>query len=96
VPSNTGGSDEGFIRDDVNGTVYVGEGCWGAPLRSNNDDKNWTRNSGQFNHVNWIFIDQNNVEARKIEVDNSTSSGVNTDATRFATPNGLSIWNPSN
>ena len=96
VPSNTSGSDEGFIRDDVNGTVYVGEGCWGAPLRSNNDDKNWTRNSGQFNHVNWIFIDQNNVEARKIEVDNSTSSGVNTDATRFATPNGLSIWNPSN
>ena len=27
VPSNGAGSDNGFIRDDVNGTVYVGEGC---------------------------------------------------------------------
>lgn len=96
VPSNASGSDEGFIRDDINGTVYVGEGCWGAPLRSNNDDKNWTRNSGQFNHVNWIHIDQNNVEARKIKVDNAPQVGANADSTRFSLPSNIDIWNPSN
>ena len=96
VPSSAAGSDEGFIQDNVNGSVYVGEGCWGAPLRSNNDDKNWTRNSGMFNHVNWIFIDQNNVEARKVKVDNASQVGSNTDATRFSTPANTDIWNPSN
>ncbi len=25
--------DEGFIRDEATGTVYIGEGGWGAPLR---------------------------------------------------------------
>ena len=36
-PSTATGSDEGFIQDDVAGTVYIGEGCWGAPLRSADD-----------------------------------------------------------
>ena len=38
-PSREPGSDEGFIQDDARGTVYIGEGCWGAPLRRNDDDK---------------------------------------------------------
>ena len=42
-PFHGSGSDEGFVRDDEMGTVYIGEGCWGAPIRRNNDDKKWTR-----------------------------------------------------
>ena len=38
-PSTGSGSDEGFVRDDSNGTVYAGEGCWGAPSRSNDENK---------------------------------------------------------
>lgn len=96
VPSTASGNDMGFIRDDVNGSVYVGEGCWGAPLRSNNDDKSWTRNSGMFNHFNWVFVDQNKIEVRTINVDNATSVGSVSDANIFLPPTNLNIWTPSN
>ncbi|BDD05217.1 hypothetical protein AUTU_27000 [Aureibacter tunicatorum] len=96
VPSSGSGSDEGFIRDDANGTVYAGEGCWGAPLRSNNDDKNWTRNSGRFNQFKWIFVDKDRIEVRTIQVDNATSVGSVSDNDIFTAPSNLNIWNPSN
>lgn len=95
-PSTSGGNDEGFIRDDNTGTVYVGEGCWGAPLRTNDDNKNWTRNSGKFNQFKWIFVDQNQVEVRTIKVDNADQVGQTTNANPFSIPSNLDIWNPSN
>lgn len=48
-PSTKKGSEEGFVREDKKGTVYVGEGCWGAPLRPSDDAKSWTRDHGSFN-----------------------------------------------
>ena len=97
IKASTGaGSDEGFIRDDNDGTVYVGEGCWGAPLRNNDDDKTWTRNSGMFNQVKWIFIDQVQIEVRTILTDNAMTVGVVDDNDIFSPPNNLNIWNPSN
>jgi hypothetical protein len=47
-PDNGLGSEEGFKRDSK-GTVYIEEGGWGAPLRSNNDNKDWTMASDSFN-----------------------------------------------
>jgi hypothetical protein len=96
VPSTAAGNDMGFVRDDANGSVYVGEGCWGAPLRSNNDDKSWTRNSGMFNHFNWVFIDQTKIEVRTINVDNASSVSSVSDANIFSPPANLNIWTPSN
>lgn len=96
VPSTGSGSDEGFVRDDANGTVYVGEGCWGAPLRQADDNKTWTRNSGMFNHFNWIFVDQNKIEIRTVNIDNAPSVGTLTDASIFTMPSGINIWTPSN
>lgn len=95
-PSNEPGSDEGFIRDDEKGTVYVGEGCWGAPLREANDDKSWTRNSGSFNSFNWIFVDADKLEIRTVMTDVSEGVGELTDNNLFTQPVGLSIWRPSN
>lgn len=95
VPTTGSGNDMGFVRDDANGSVYVGEGCWGAPLRTNNDDKSWTRASGMFNQFKWIFIDQGSIEIRTIKVDNASSVGSVTDASRFLAPANLDIWNPS-
>ena len=95
-PSTGSGSDEGFVRDDANGTVYVGEGCWGAPLRGNNDSKAWTRNSGMFNQFKWIFVDRNRIECRTIKVDNADRVGTVSDADIFAAPSNLDIWSPSN
>ncbi len=95
-PSREKGSDEGFIRDDIKGTVYVGEGCWGAPLRRNNDDKNWTRNSGSFNQFKWIFIDQNRIEIRTVKTDCSEAVSAIDPQNIFSIPSGLELWNPSN
>ncbi len=95
-PSSTGGSDEGFVRDDENGTVYAGEGCWGAPLRSNNDNKAWTRNSAMFNQFKWIFVDQAKIEVRTIKVDNANQVGEVSNGNRFVAPTNLDVWNPSN
>lgn len=95
-PSREAGSEEGFIRDDERGTVYLGEGGWGAPLRVNNDDKSWTRNSGSFNQFKWIFVDQYHIEVRTIRTKGAANVGEVDDSNRFTPPNFLSIWSPSN
>jgi acid phosphatase type 7 len=93
-PDNGPGSDQGFIRDDAAGTVYVGEGCWGAPLRENNDDKSWTRASGSFNQFNWIFIDREKIEVRTIQTDGAERVGEVRRENIFLSPIGLSVWSP--
>ena len=95
-PSKEPGSDHGFIRDDVNGTVYVGEGCWGAPLRRANDRKSWTRDTDSFNQFKWIVVDYDGIEVRTIKTDNAESVGYCTEETRFSAPSGIDIWHPEN
>ncbi len=96
VPSNKKGSFEGFIRDDEHGTVYVGEGCWGAPLRKNNDDKPWTRASGSFNQFKLIFVSKNGMEVRTIQTDNAESVGAVTPPNKFSLPLRTKVWSPKN
>lgn len=91
-PSREPGSDEGFIRDDEKGTVYIGEGCWGAPIRKNNDDKSWTKASGSFNQFKWIFVDQHSVEVRTIKTDNADQVGYINCEDRFYPPMNLDVW----
>jgi hypothetical protein len=93
-PSREAGSDEGFIRDDENGTVYIGEGCWGAPLRDADDPKSWTRATGSFNQFKWIFVDQEKIEVRTIRTDGARSVAEVRDRDIFEPPVGLVIWNP--
>lgn len=95
-PSRAPGSQQGFIRDDVNGTVYVGEGCWGAPLRSANDEKSWTRNSGSFNQFKWIHVDRAGIEVRTVKIEDSSRVPQLNDDDRFRKPSGLQLWQPSN
>ncbi|TDQ28551.1 Ig-like domain-containing protein [Tenacibaculum caenipelagi] len=96
-PCSSGSNcDEGFVRDDVNGTIYVGEGCWGAPLRSSDDSKNWTRNASTFNQFKWIFVEESKIEVRTIKVDNASSVGAVSNQNPFTIPSNLDIWTPSN
>ncbi len=46
----------GFSRDDRHGTLFVGEGGWGAYPRKNDDDKPWTLVSGSYNQFKWIHV----------------------------------------
>jgi len=91
-PSFAEGSYEGFIRDDETGTVYVGEGCWGAPIRSSNDVKPWTKESGKFNQFKWSFFDQDKVEVRTVKVDNADSVEDLSLENRFEMPIGIDLW----
>ena len=95
VPCRSSESDDGFIRDDVNGTVYAGEGCWGAPLRTNDDSKKWTRATGRFNQFKWIHINASKIEIRTINVNNANLVEQINDHDIFAIPSNLDIWNPS-
>lgn len=85
--------EEGFTRDDKKGTVYVGEGCWGAPLRSNDDDKSWTRKSGSFNQMKWISVRKKEIRLHTIIVDNVTEVSENSNRVKAGTlPSGIVVW----
>ncbi len=96
-PSTGSGSDEGFTRADTDPkrAIYVGEGCWGAPLRSANDSKSWTKAAGSFNQFKWLWIDQNKIELRTVKVDNANSVGQLSDVNQFTLPTNIDIWNPT-
>jgi hypothetical protein len=91
-PSKGIGSDHGFVRDDETGTVYVGEGCWGAPLRGSNDDKKWTMASGSFNQFKLIFVDQSAIEVRTVLVDKAGSAASVPMYDSFQLPTDFPLW----
>lgn len=93
-PSLESGNDEGFEIDVANGTVYAGEGAWGAPLRPNDDDKSWTRNSGSFNQFKLIFIDNQEMHLRTIQVDNADNVGEVANNDPFTLPSNLDVFSP--
>lgn len=85
------GYDEGFVQDP-NGTVFVGEGGWGAPLRVADDSKRWTRASGSFNQVKWFFVDLNKIEIRTIKTENANEVAFLSDIKRFHYPEKIHLW----
>jgi hypothetical protein len=93
-PSSEPENDEGFVVEQVNGTVYTGEGCWGAPLRSNDDDKTWTRSSGSFNQFKLIFVEDSKIELRTINVNNAASVGSVSNTDPFTLPALLDVFSP--
>jgi len=109
-PSEEDGSFEGFIRDDETGTMYVGEGSWGAAPRENDDDKPWTMMSGSFNQIKWFHVfpatDSNSafmnihtvITATFDEDENITTHGVDvvplTEKNLFEIPKNLNLFAP--
>jgi len=93
-PAKNWGGHMGFIRDEERGTVYLGEGCWGAPLRENDDDKPWTRASGSFNQFKLLFVNQQRIEIRTIPTDQDGADQYVSDAAPFRLPSQLRIWSP--
>ncbi|MCI4646785.1 metallophosphoesterase family protein [Phaeodactylibacter sp.] len=94
-PFRGAGSDQGFIRDDERGTVYVGEGCWGAPLRNADDAKEWTRAHDSFNQFKWIFVMPDRIEVRTVKTDESLNVAEVSHNNLFEIPLGLNVWTPS-
>ena len=91
-PFTGAGSDEGFIRDDALGTVYAGEGGWGAPVRSADDNKDWTLASGKFNQVKWLLVNSKKMELRTIFTENARQVEPLDEKRRFNYPKNLKFW----
>ncbi len=91
----SGSGDNGYIRNDTKGSVYVGSGTWGAPLRNNDDDKSWTRASGSFNQFKLVTVDPLGMQIRTIMYDNVDLINQVSDSAPFETPPYLKHWSPS-
>lgn len=94
-PSTSIDADEGFIRDDINGTIYTGEGTWGAPVREADDWKDWTMDAAAINQIKWIFIDSNKIELRTVLYENVDEVEQLEFDNRFDIPNKLNLWKPA-
>ncbi len=94
-PGDVGGAAEGFRRND-NGTVYMGEGTWGAPLRGADDSKVWTRDAGKFNQFKWINIASDKVEIRTVRYENADEVNSVDDLNPYTPPANIDIWNAPN
>lgn len=103
VTSSAAGSDNGFIRDDANGIVYIGEGSWGAPLRdlyttySADAAFNWTRNQEKMPGFQIICMSKQKIEVRVARLDNVAGVGqVQLTDPPCTLPANIVLWNPSN
>jgi hypothetical protein len=98
VPGSGAGSDNGLIQDDENGTVYLGEGSWGAPMRelytsANGKAYNWTYAQGRFPGFNIVTVKKTQMEIKTIEFNDPNSvSAVPENAPSGTLPSGLDYW----
>lgn len=99
---------EGFIRDDQNGTMFIGEGSWGASPRAVDDTKSWTLRAGGFNQIKWLqffpdtesanaHIDIRTVITARCDTANVPASHVDgvgylTEDDVFAIPEGIDLF----
>jgi len=97
VPSTAAGSENGFIKDTTNGTVFIGEGGWGAPLRTCYAPYSWTRDEGSFDAYQVIFVSKYRTEVRTAQFVNVSTVGQLSDAdSACSLPSGITLWTPAN
>lgn len=94
IKPSTGPNAERGYEKAADGTVYIGEGCWGAPLRKADIVNKWTKSSGSFNQVKLIFVSSSGIEVRTIPVPESSNSIPKFSKDRpFDIPGRFPIWN---
>lgn len=103
VQSKETGNDHGFIRDEKYGTVYIGEGSWGAPQRNlftyynANQAYEWTRNQIRSSGFQLIHATRQKLDVRTIlAVDAGKAGQVQMNDPNGTLPTGLPVWNTSN
>ncbi len=93
-PFDGKGSYESFIRDDKKGTVFIGEGSWGAPKRPPNDDKPWTMASESFHQFKWIMVSPKEMYIRTVKFEKVDAVVPLTEKTLFQEPKNMVFWTP--
>ena len=91
-PSGNGfiGSAQGVTA----GTVYVGEGSWGAPARSANDAKSWTVDMASIQQFKVVTVSDTGMDVRTAQFDSSASSltKAQRDADATVLPTNVNWW----
>ncbi|MCO7224957.1 pre-peptidase C-terminal domain-containing protein [Pleionea sp. CnH1-48] len=91
-------SGSSFTATTSGGTVYVGEGSWGAPARSANDPKSWTIDLASIQQFKVITVSNDNIEVRTAQFDSSASTLSRTQRANDPTllPGNVNWWNANN
>ena len=89
MSSSASGSDQGFIRDDVNGIIYFGQGGWGAPLYTPDNPKSWTRGFESMYHFMVVHFYSDHVDMYTVRFENEPNVPVLTDQNRMNLPTQL-------
>ncbi|MCH8543348.1 MAG: metallophosphoesterase family protein [Alcanivorax sp.] len=78
------------------GIVYIGEGAWGAPLRTANVHHDWILDQGSFSHFMVNQIDAEKITVRTVRFDGEEATAMLASDVReadpLALPAGLSLW----
>lgn len=103
------GNDEGFVAADFaqseHGTVFIGEGSWGAPKRPIDDRKSWTLVNNSFWQFKHISVTPSTLDVRTVRFEGSSyPNGVTSDVAEITQaqqdadptilPAGLDLWRP--
>lgn len=103
------GSYQDFKRDDLNGTMLIGEGSWGAPTRPTDDDKPWTMDSTSLWQFKLIHASASQLDIRTVHFGSEHELNAGTlfdpatvtaltqaeqNTNAFAIPAGLPFWKP--
>lgn len=92
-------SSNGYQRNDSAGTVYIGEGSWGAPTRPADRSSSWIADQDSFGQLKVIQTVGNELHIRTVPFSgNAFGSGVSKaqrDANPLALPI-LSLWQAAN
>lgn len=90
-------SGSGFASTTSGGTVFVGEGSWGAPARSANDPKSWTIELASIQQFKVLSVTSTKLDVRtaKFSSSASTLSKATRDADPLALPLNVDWWTPS-
>ncbi|MCG8667862.1 MAG: DNRLRE domain-containing protein, partial [Pseudomonadales bacterium] len=92
VPNGSSFSSSG------SGTVYVGEGSWGAPARSANDPKSWTLDLASIQQFKVITVSSDELALRTAQFDSSAStlSKSQRDSSSTVLPSNVNWWLANN
>ena len=87
-------SGSSFVETTSGGTVYVGEGSWGAPARSANDPKSWTIDLASIQQFKVLSVSNDAVEVRTAQFDGSAGTLSRTDraSNPLALPANVNWW----
>lgn len=87
-------NSSGFSSTSTGGTVYVGEGSWGAPARSANDPKSWTIDLASIQQYKVIQVAADQLVVRTAQFDSGagTLSREQRLADPLALPGNVNWW----